>query len=146
MNSINVFGRLTTDVQIKNVAGRNVAEFGVAAKNLHKNTEKNDYDSNFYRVNIWGVRADTAAKLLRKGSRVCVSGQLVFRQYVGSDGQNHYSLDISNADFYLVDTKAETEARVGMAAPGTLTGGAAYAAPAAAPAFTPVETPEELPF
>lgn len=140
MNSINVFGRLTTDVQIKNVAGRNVAEFGVAAKNLHKNTEKNDYDSNFYRVNIWGVRADTAAKLLRKGSRVCVSGQLVFRQYVGSDGQNHYSLDISNADFYLVDTKAETEARVGT------TGGAAYAAPAAAPAFTPVETPGDLPF
>lgn len=142
MNSINVFGRLTTDVQIKNVSGRNVAEFGVAAKNLHKNTEKNDYDSNFYRVNIWGIRADTAAKLLRKGSRVCVSGQLVFRQYVGSDGQNHYSLDISNADFYLVDTKAETEAR----GPVTAAPAPAPAAYAAAPEFTPVETPGDLPF
>ena len=136
MNKITVYGRLSTEVELRNVNGRNVANFGVAARNKHKNNNTNDYDTNFYRAQVWGASADAAAKLLKKGHRVVVAGDLVVREYVGNDQKNHTALEIYNAEFGLVETKAES--------------GAAPAVPdVSAPSFTPVDTSgsnDELPF
>lgn len=137
MNKITVYGRMSSDVEIRDVNGRNVANFGVAAQNKHKNAE-GKYDTNFYRAQVWGATADAAAKYLKKGHRVSVSGDLVCREYVGNDNKNHTSLEIYNAEFDIVETRAESEAKGGTTA---------TAAPAPAQTFTPVEMPDdELPF
>ena len=142
MNKITVVGRLTREVELKDVNGRQCASFGVASQNKQKNKETGRYDlSNFYTVTCWGNTADVASKYLKKGNRVGVSGDLVYREYVGTDGKNHGVLEINNADIDLIETAAESG---GSSAPAQ-----AQAAPAQAPAtsqqFTAVET-DELPF
>lgn len=135
MNKITVIGRLTRDVELKDFNGRNVASFGVASQNKHKNKETGRYDSNFYTVSAWGQTADIASRYLKKGHRVGVSGDLIYREYVGNDGKSHGVLEINNAEIDLIETAAET-------------GNASAPSPAAAPApqqFTQIET-EDLPF
>ena len=111
MNKVFVYGRVSTDVEIKDMNGRNVANFNIASQNKNIiNKEERKYGTNFYRVSVWGQSADAAAKYLRKGNRVVVAGDLVVREYTGSDQQKHTSLEINNAEFDLVETKAESGA------------------------------------
>jgi len=139
MNKINVYGRVSTDVTMSEVAGRNVANFGVAAQNKYKGKD-GKYGTNFYRAQVWGAGGDVAGKYLKKGHRVAISGDLIAREYIGNDQQKHFQLEIQNGEFDLVETKSESEAKA-MAAAGV-------PAVAAAPAgFTPVENVDGgLPF
>ena len=144
MNKITVIGRVSQDVEVKDFNGRNCANFNVASQNKNKDKNTNQYGTNFYRVTAWGQAADTAARFLRKGHRVGIVGDLVIRDYVGSqDGLKHTVVEINNAEIDLIETKAEAEAKANAqtAAPAAVP---AQAAPAAS-GFTPVET-DELPF
>lgn len=139
MNKIYVYGRLTRDVELKEVNGRNCASFGVAAQTKHKNKDTGNYDSNFYTVTAWGQAADIASRYLKKGQRVTVAGDLVIRDYIGTDNQKHTIVEINNAELDLVETAAEAGNTTQRSTP-------AQAAPAPAPQqFTPVET-DQLPF
>ena len=146
MNRITVIGRMASDVEVKDFNGRNVANFSVAAQNKNKDKQTNQYGTNFYRVSAWGQAADIASKYLKKGHRVGISGDLVIRDYVGSDNVKHTSVEINNAEIDLIETKAESEAKM-MASAGVTSVNTAVSAPAPAPAygFTPVET-DSLPF
>lgn len=142
MNRITVIGRMASDVEVKDFNGRNVANFSVAAQNKNKDRQTNQYGTNFYRVSAWGQAADIASRFLKKGHRVGISGDLVIRDYVGSDNVKHTSVEINNAEIDLIETKAESEAKSGAqsAAP------ARAVAPAPAQSFTGVEVDTDLPF
>ena len=134
MNKITVIGRLTRDVETKDFNGRKCATFGVASQNKRKDKDSNEYGTNFYTVSVWGVTADVAAKYLKKGNRVGVSGDLIVRDYVGTDNQKHTVVEINNAEIDLIETAAEA-------------GKTAATASAPAPKFTPVEVnTDDLPF
>lgn len=133
MNKINVYGRVSTDVELRDINGRSVANFGVAAQNKHKDKE-GKYGTNFYRAQVWGAAADVASKYLKKGHRVAISGDLVARDYMGNDNQRHFQLEIQNGEFDLVETRSEAEAKA-LSAGGV----PAVAAPATPAGFTPVE-------
>ena len=137
MNSVNVIGRVASDVEIKDVAGQSVATFSVASNNKRKDKNTGEYGTNFYRVSAWGHLSDTASRFLKKGHRVGISGDLIIRDYIGSDGAKRTAVEIDAKDITLIETKAEAEAKSGSAS----------AAPAAAApqGFTAVEN-DELPF
>ena len=138
MNKIITTGRVASDIELKNVNGRNCANFRFASNNKRKD-ENGQYGTNFYRVTCWGAVADVASKYLKKGHRANVAGDLTIRDYVGTDGAKRISVEIDNAEVDLVETKAEAEAK-GGSAPAT-------AAPTTPPVFTTVETDDsELPF
>lgn len=142
MNRITVIGRMASDVEVKDFNGRNVANFSVAAQNKNKDRQTNQYGTNFYRVSAWGQVADVASRYLRKGHRVGVSGDLVIREYVGNDNVKHTSVEINNAEIDLIETRAESEAKIQADAGVTSVN---TSAAASQPAFTPVET-DNLPF
>lgn len=144
MNKINVIGRVSQDVEVKDFNGRNCANFNVASQNKNKDKNTNQYGTNFYRVTAWGQAADTAARFLRKGHRVGITGDLVIRDYVGSDGMKHTVVEINNAEIDLIETRAESEAKAQASAP-------AAQAPAKThqqvpQGFTPIEFDNGLPF
>lgn len=143
MNKISVIGRVSQDVELKDFNGRPCANFNVASQSKNKDRQTNQYTTNFYRVSAWGPSADVASRFLKKGHRVGITGDLVIRDYVGSDGLKHTVVEINNAEIDLIETKAESEAKAQghAAAP-------APAAPATAPAqgFTAVELDDGLPF
>lgn len=143
MNRICVIGRVSQDVENKEFNGRMCATFNVASQNKHKDKNTNQYGTNFYRVTAWGQAADVASKYLRKGHRVGVNGDLVIRDYIGSDNLKHFSVEINNAEIDLIETRAESEAK--LQASAGVTSVSTAAAPASNPGFTAVET-DELPF
>ena len=143
MNRITVIGRVSQDVTTNQVNGRNVANFNVAAQNKNKTGTENGravYGTNFYRVSAWGQAADVAARYLKKGHRVAVTGDLVIREYTGNDNVKHTAVEINNAEIELIETKAEADAKLQAAAGVTSVNTAAPAQ-----GFTPVEV-DQLPF
>ena len=52
-----------------------------------------DEETDWFRVSVWGDRAERAAENLRKGNRVFVEGRFQTRQCEGKDGQKRTSLD-----------------------------------------------------
>ena len=148
MNKITVIGRMSTDVEVKDFNGRNVANFNVAAQNKNRikgNDGRDAYGTNFYRVSAWGQAADIASKYLKKGHRVGISGDLVIRNYVGSDQIKYTAVEINNAEIELIETRAESEAKA-QASAGVTSVNAAAPAVAPAQSFTPVEFDNGLPF
>lgn len=142
MNTICTFGRVCSDVTLREVNGRNCANFRFAANTgrKDKNAQNNsEYITNFYNVSIWGAPGENCAKYLKKGHRACVTGELVIRPYVGSDNANHIAVEIDANKVDFVETKSEAEAKAGNTA-------AASAQAAPAQSFTPVELDDSLPF
>lgn len=135
MNTITVYGRLSSDVELRNVSGANVAVFSVAGNTRRKDKQSNDYITNFYNVNAWRGLAETASKYLKKGNRVCLSGELVIRPYTANDGSKRQVVEIDANSIDLVETRAEAGTHTAAPAP----------APAAPAGFTAVEN-DELPF
>lgn len=140
MNKITTYGRVSTDVTTRDVNGRTVANFNVAS-NTHRKDENGQYGTIFYRVSVWGVQANTAASYLKKGNRIVVSGDLNIREYV-AEGKTRYSIEIDNASFDLVETKAESG---GTSAPAATTQPGFVPAPPPAPAQN-INPEDDLPF
>lgn len=141
MNNISVVGRVCSDVTLKEFNGRNCANFRIAAntRRKDKNSQNNDYITNFYNVSIWGAAGENAAKYLKKGHRAGVTGELIIRPYKDSNGADRISVEIDANNVDFIETKAESEAKSGA------TVQSAPVAQAPAQQFTSVET-DELPF
>lgn len=129
MNTITVYGRVASDVETREVGGANVADFSLAGNTKRKDKQTNEYITNFYRVNAWRSLGEIASKYLKKGNRVCVSGELVVRPYKDKNGTDKLAVELDASAIDLVETKAES--------------GGQSSAPAK---FTPVEPADELPF
>ena len=109
MNKLSTTGRLVNDPELKDVNGRQCATFRFASNNKMKDKDTGKYCTNFYTVTCWGATADIASKFLRKGHRAGVTGDLVLREYVGSDNQKHFTADLNNADVDLLETATESQ-------------------------------------
>ena len=136
MNSISLVGRLTADPTLKEVSGRNVCSFHVADDSGKKRGD--EYVTNFFDVSIWGVRAENAAKYLRKGHRVFVEGLLTSRTYKDKNGADRFVMEVDANTARSLETKTEAEAMTAR------NGGSA--APKAAPTPPPMEFDADLPF
>ena len=142
MNTLTCYGRVASDVTTKDVNGRTVANFRFASQTKRKAQDNSgSYLTNFYNVAAWGTLGETAAKFLKKGHRACVSGDLVIRPYVGTDQQNHLSVELDANSIDFVETKAEAEAKAGNTQAPT-----PVAQPVSVSSFTPVEDLSDLPF
>jgi len=78
--------------------GRPVTEFSVAVTHRGRDAQSGewtDQGTDWYRVSIWGDRAERAAEEFRKGNRVFVEGRFKTREYEAKDGQKRISLDVT---------------------------------------------------
>ena len=84
-----------------------------------------DEGTDWYRVSVFGDRAERAAEQLRKGNRVFVEGRFKTREFEGNDGQKRTSLDVTADNVISLDRKGRDDdgafagapAAVGSAAP-----------------------------
>ena len=97
---VNVFtgvGRLTRDVDYKEINGTTVAKFTIAINDYVKGEET----ANYIPVTAFGKIADNCYKYLAKGRQVAVVGKVQTGSYENKDGKKVYTTDIiaSNVDF-----------------------------------------------
>ena len=77
--------------------GKPVTQFSVAVSHSKPDGQGGwvDEGTDWYRVSIFGDRAERAAEQLRKGNRVFVEGRFRPREFEGQDGQKRTSLDLT---------------------------------------------------
>ena len=100
-----------------------------------------DQGTDWFRVTIWGDRAERAAEQFRKGNRVFVEGRFRTREYDAKDGTHRTSLEITADNVIPLErqSREDGDGEFAAAAPAR-TPAAAGAAPRAAggaPAATP---------
>ena len=92
----------------------------------------------------WRATAEFITKYFRKGSSICVEGEIQTRSWDDQNGQKRYATEVvvSNASF--VDSKSESGSGApygdGYSAPSF------SSAPAEAPKFEDVSNDDDLPF
>jgi single-strand DNA-binding protein len=103
MQSLTLTGNLGSDAEKKNVNGKTVFEFSVAANDKRRGEEV----TTWYRVTLWGDFWEGVSKFLVKGTKVLVVGDYSFRTYE-SNGKSGVSHEVNGQKLELIGGKADT--------------------------------------
>ncbi len=113
--------------------GRPVTQFNVAVNQSTKNQQTGEWveATDWFRVSVWGDRAERAAENLRKGNRVFVEGRFKTREFEGHDGQKRTSLEITADNVVNLEkrTREEGEGQFAAAGPAGGSGGSSGPGP-----------------
>jgi single-strand DNA-binding protein len=103
-NDLNVctfIGRAGQDCELKYLAsGTAVAKFSLAVGYKYKDTE----ETTWLNVTVFGGLGEkVAARYVKKGLRICITGRLSVRQYNDRDGNSRQSVDLIADSMYMLD-------------------------------------------
>jgi single-strand DNA-binding protein len=140
-----IIGNLGGDPEMRYIpSGRPVTTFNVAVNQSTRNAAGEwQEETDWFRVTVWGDRAERTAEQLRKGNRVFVEGRFKTRQFEGRDGQMRTSLEITADSVMSLEkrTREEGEGQFG----GDRPQGYGQPAPASRPGQDTSEL-DDLPF
>jgi len=129
-----IIGNLGADPEMRYTPnGRPVTQFNVAVNQSTKNQQTGEWveETDWFRVSVWGDRAERAAENLKKGNRVFVEGRFKTREFEGRDGQKRTSLEIT------ADSVVNLEKRTRDGDEGQFAAPVASGAPSGAPSNGP---------
>jgi single-strand DNA-binding protein len=93
LNKVHLMGRLGNDPVVKlTQKGTKVATFSLATQDFIKT--KNENETTWHRIVVWGQPADFSEKYLKKGDAIYVDGTMKVRKYETSDGKMNYMHEI----------------------------------------------------
>jgi single-strand DNA-binding protein len=123
-----IIGNLGRDPEMRYTPnGRPVTEFSVAVSHSRPDGSGGwvDEGTDWFRVTVWGDRAERTAEQFRKGNKVFVEGRFRTREYETKDGQKRTSLEITADNVISLDARARNDDEGGsFAAPaGGFSGG-----------------------
>lgn len=107
MNSIQITGRTTQDIQLKQTStGKNYCKFRVGVKRT-RDKDKSD----FFTVCAWNKTAEFLAQYCTKGSLVSVVGELQTNTWETQDGSKRtdYEIMCSEVEILSKNTPKQTE-------------------------------------
>ncbi|MBO4847779.1 MAG: single-stranded DNA-binding protein [Clostridia bacterium] len=95
MNKLTIIGNLTADPELRTIpSGINVCTFTVAV-NRRYTSNKDDRQTDFFRVAAWRQLGENCSRFLTKGKKVAVIGEVSARAYEGKDGSLRASLEVT---------------------------------------------------
>jgi single-strand DNA-binding protein len=130
-----IIGNLGADPEMRYTPnGRPVTQFNVAVNQSTKNQQSGEWveATDWFRVSVWGDRAERAAETLRKGNKVFVEGRFKTREFEGRDGQKRTSLEITADSVVNLEKRSREEGEGQFAAAGAA-GGPSSGGPTGAP-------------
>lgn len=101
MNTIFFTGNAGKDAEVRTVNGKDVLNFSVAVKQGFSR----DAPTEWYRVAVWGARANTLAGHIKKGSKVAVVGELTIGEY---NGKPQYDVSAHEVDPFCGGKREDT--------------------------------------
>ena len=102
--NINLTGRLARDPETSTTpSGVSLCKLTLPVSNRRTDT------TTWWTATLFGKAGDAAARFLRKGSWVCVSGEAHVRTYDKRDGSTGVSAEIENARFNFVGPKQDAD-------------------------------------
>ena len=107
-----IIGNLGRDPEMRYTPnGRPVTEFSVAVNQSTKNQQTGEWveATDWFRVTVWGDRAERTAEQFRKGNRVFVEGRFRTREYEARDGTKRISLEITADNVVSLEARTRDE-------------------------------------
>ena len=103
MNSVNIMGRIATDLTLRHVRSSAgvVLNFRVAVDRYAGGGKVTD----FIRCTAWGKTAERICTYLTKGNMIAISGSLTTGDYIDRNGIRRFTTDIFVRDFYFTGDK-----------------------------------------
>ncbi len=112
-SKVMIIGNLGRDPEMRYTPnGRQVTEFSVAVTHRGRDAasgEWADLGTDWFRVTVWGDRAERAAEEFRKGNRVFVEGRFRTREYDAKDGTKRTSLEITADNVIALERKSRDD-------------------------------------
>lgn len=112
MSSINmvcISGNLTRDPELKsNKSGTSVLEFSVAVNDRVKEGNEWKDRPNYIDVVLFGARADSLARIMHKGDKVCVTGKLHWSSWE-KDGQKRSKINVYADNVELMSRREQKD-------------------------------------
>lgn len=104
-NKVIIGGRLTADVELKQTqSGVSVCAFSIAVNRKGAKYKTTD----FIDVVAWRQTAEFISKYFRKGSSICVVGNLQKREWTDKNGQKRYATEVIAEEASFVDSKNDS--------------------------------------
>lgn len=111
MNTVQLVGRLTRDVELKFTAsGTANGSFNLAV-NRNFTNQQGEREADFINCVIWRKAAENLANWTRKGSLIAIDGRLQTRSYENRNGQKVYVTEVVVNNFDLLESKETTNNR-----------------------------------
>ena len=106
--------------------GKPVTQFSVAVSHSKPDGQGGwvDEGTDWYRVSVFGDRAERAAEQLRKGTKVFVEGRFKTREFEGKDGEKRTSLDVVSDNVISLAARGPVDESGGAFAGAPYAGGA----------------------
>lgn len=105
MNSVNIIGNLTRDIELRFTAnGKAVANFSIAVPDAF-----NKEHTNFFNVVVWGKQGENCANYLGKGKKAGITGRLQQRVWETKEGQKRYEVEIVADRVEFLTPKSQDE-------------------------------------
>lgn len=98
MNSVNITGRITKDIEVKKTnSGKSVCSFSVAVQRDKDNAD-------FIPCTAWDATADNLGKYFHRGDRIGITGVLSTRSFE-SNGEKRFIMEVLVRSFDFLNSK-----------------------------------------
>lgn len=108
MNSINLLGRLTKDVEVRYTqSGKCVASLNLAVDRQFLGAD-GQRQTDFIPVILFGKTAEAAGNYVHKGQRLLVQGSLQIRSYEAKDGSKRWVAEVIGNHIEFIEKKEDS--------------------------------------
>ena len=105
-NRVELIGNLTRDPELRYTPnGAAVCTFGLATNRTFVTEGEKREEVDFHRLVAWNKLAELCSQLLKKGTKVFISGRLQNRSWEGADGAQRQTTEIVIEDMILLTPK-----------------------------------------
>ena len=97
INRVNVSGNLSRDPELRQTQGGTaILTFGVAVNDRRRNPQTQQWEDyvNWIDCVVFGNRAESLSRMLRKGMKCAVEGKLRWSQYQDKQGQKRSKIEV----------------------------------------------------
>ena len=109
MNSVNIIGTITRDLELKETSNQiKYIRFGIAVNRPTKN-DNGEYEADFFNVVAWRKTAEFISNYFGKGKRIGITGRLQTGKYTDKDGVERTSTEIVANEVYLIEKKEQKQ-------------------------------------
>lgn len=113
MNRCYVSGNLTKDGELRTTqGGTEILTFGIAVNDRKRDPNSGEWVEvpNFFDCVVFGKRADSLSRLLRRGMKCCIEGKLRWSQWNDKSGQKRSKVEIVVDEIeFMSQSKAQNQ-------------------------------------
>ena len=143
LNKVILGGRLTADPELKQTqSGISMCSFSIAINRKYQAAGEQQ-QTDFIRCKAWRNTADFIARYFRKGSSICVVGEIQTGTWTDQSGNKSYSTDILVNEALFVDSKNDSQGAEAASPINNTTEGNKTPQPAN---FEEIDNDSDLPF